>query len=73
MPRLTVKEAAVYVPAAKSTLDKLRVTGGGPRFIKIGKRVLYDTTDIDDWMEAQKRSSTADSGTTPSTRRVRAA
>lgn len=73
MPRLTVKEAAVYVPLAKSTLDKFRVAGGGPRFIKIGKRVLYDTADLDGWMEAQKRNSTADTGgTTPPARRIRA-
>jgi excisionase family DNA binding protein len=68
MARLTVKEAATYVPVAKSTLDKLRVAGGGPKFIKIGKRVLYDTIDIDGWMETLKRTSTADTGTPPARR-----
>jgi excisionase family DNA binding protein len=59
MSRLSVKEAAAYIPCAKSTLDKLRVAGGGPVFIKLGKRVLYDTRDLDQWLEAQKRASTS--------------
>ena len=40
MSRLNVKEAAAYIPMAKSSLDKMRVAGGGPRFIKLGKKVL---------------------------------
>jgi len=63
MSRLDTKEAAEYVPCAKSTLDKLRLTGGGPRYIKIGTKVIYDTVDIDRWLEGQKRASTADTGT----------
>jgi hypothetical protein len=62
MSRLSVKEAADYVPCHKSTLDKLRSIGGGPKFIKLGKRVLYDTRDLDLWLEDQKRDSTADLG-----------
>lgn len=62
--RLDTQQAATYIPCAKSTLDKLRVKGGGPRFIKIGKRVLYDTLDIDHWLENQKRASTCDTGST---------
>jgi excisionase family DNA binding protein len=60
MPRLTVKEAAAYVPCGVSTLNKLRVSGGGPRYIKIGNRVLYDQRDLDKWIEDHKRGSTSD-------------
>jgi hypothetical protein len=60
MARLNTKQAAEHVPCAKSTLDKLRVKGGGPIFIKIGKRVLYDTDDLDRWIAGQKRASTSD-------------
>jgi excisionase family DNA binding protein len=60
MARLSVKEAAAYVPVAKGTLDKLRILGGGPRFIKIGKKVLYDMTDLDAWIEEHKQANTAD-------------
>ena len=43
MARLTVEPAAEYVGVSKSMLDKLRTAGGGPRFMKLGKKVLYDT------------------------------
>jgi excisionase family DNA binding protein len=58
--RRTVKEAAVYIPCGVSTLNKLRVTGGGPRYIKLGGRVLYDERDLDKWLEANKHDSTSD-------------
>jgi excisionase family DNA binding protein len=68
MTRLTVREAATYVRLAKSTLDHMRAAGGGPRYIKAGRKVLYDTVDLDRWLEAHKQNSTAD---TPQTRRRR--
>ncbi len=60
MPRLTVKQAAAYVPCGVGTLNKLRVTGGGPAYSKPAGKVLYDTRDLDKWIEASKRSSTSD-------------
>ena len=60
MARLSVKAAAAYVPVAKGTLDRLRLSGGGPRFIKIGKKVLYDLADLDAWIEDHKQANTAD-------------
>lgn len=43
-------------------LQQLRQRGGGPPFIKIGRRVLYDWTDIQEWLNRQKRISTSDAG-----------
>jgi predicted DNA-binding transcriptional regulator AlpA len=68
VPRFTVKEAATYIPMAKSTLDKLRSVGGGPRFIKLRGKILYDQSDIDRWLDDHKQISTAD---IPSLRRGR--
>jgi excisionase family DNA binding protein len=59
--RLTVKQAAAYIPLAKGTLDHMRTAGRGPRFIKLGRKVLYDTNDLDAWIEQHKQQSTADS------------
>jgi predicted DNA-binding transcriptional regulator AlpA len=42
-----------------STLNKLRLTGGGPRYAKLGRTVVYDPLDLADWVEAKKRSSTS--------------
>ncbi len=50
LKKLDTVEAAEYLGLGKSTLDKLRVTGGGPAFIKIGKRVVYDPADLDAWI-----------------------
>jgi hypothetical protein len=55
-------EAAVYAGFSKSKLDKLRVFGGGPVFIKAGRVVLYDIADLDRWLGAQRRTSTSDEG-----------
>ena len=38
--KLNTGDAAVYSSLARSTLEKLRVFGGGPNYIKIGRRVL---------------------------------
>jgi hypothetical protein len=50
-------EAANYLCLGKSTLEKFRIVGGGPAFIKIGKRVVYDPADLDAWASAHKRTS----------------
>jgi len=57
--KMSTPEAADYVGLGKSTLDKLRVTGGGPRFASLGRRVLYDRSDLDEWVESRKRNNTA--------------
>ena len=43
---LDTKEAAKYVRLSTATLERLRVTGGGPSFIKpIPTRVVYDVVE----------------------------
>ena len=60
MKRFKPQEAADYIGVSKGYLDRLRTAGGGPRFIKLGKKVLYDIADIDRWIESKKQISTAD-------------
>jgi predicted DNA-binding transcriptional regulator AlpA len=62
--KLDTPQAAEYLGLGKSTLDKLRVAGSGPAFIKIGKRVVYDPADLDAWFAAHKRISTSESTAT---------
>lgn len=45
-----------------STLRKWRWEGKGPKFIKIGHRVMYSMLDITSYIDAQRRRSTADMG-----------
>jgi predicted DNA-binding transcriptional regulator AlpA len=60
--RLKVEDAAAYLGLSASTLNKLRVFGGGPVFLKLGRRVAYDVTDLDAWLNAKRRRSTSDTG-----------
>ena len=39
---LRTEGAAHYVGLTVSTLEKLRLTGGGPEYIKLGRTVVYD-------------------------------
>jgi len=58
---LTPKEAAAYLRVSKSYTDKLRVYGGGPRFLRFGKRkVLYRRSDLDLWAAARCFGSTSE-------------
>lgn len=56
---LTVGEAAAFVRLSKSFLDKARLKGGGPAFVKAGARVLYDVADLGTWIESRKFSHTS--------------
>ncbi len=58
--RLRTAEAAEYLNLSKSTLEKLRLTGGGPRYAKLGKIVVYGLSDLDAWTEARMRMSTSE-------------
>ena len=57
---LPTKEAADSLGLSKSTLDKMRVFGGGPHFLKLGRRVVYDPTDLDKWLALHRRTSTSE-------------
>jgi predicted DNA-binding transcriptional regulator AlpA len=59
-PMLRTPEASSYTGLAKATLERFRVRGGGPRFVKVGAAVMYDPCDLDAWLEQHKRASTSD-------------
>jgi predicted DNA-binding transcriptional regulator AlpA len=54
-------EAAAYVALAEGTLTKMRLTGDGPPFVKVGVRaVAYRKADLDEWLSSRVRRSTSD-------------
>jgi predicted DNA-binding transcriptional regulator AlpA len=57
---LRTPEAAEYCGSSVSTFEKLRVFGGGPSFVKLGARVVYDPADLDAWLAAHRRNSTSE-------------
>jgi predicted DNA-binding transcriptional regulator AlpA len=56
----TAPEAAAYCGSSASTFAKLRLYGGGPTFVKLGRRVVYDPADLDAWLAAHRRNSTSE-------------
>jgi excisionase family DNA binding protein len=59
-PKLRTGQAAVYTGLAKSTLEKLRVHGGGCPYMRVGRVVVYDPDDLDAWLASHKRTCTSD-------------
>ena len=59
---INTARAAHYLGLSPRTLEKLRVTGGGPIFVKMGRRVSYCIQDLDAWVDAHRRNSTSDQG-----------
>ncbi len=53
-------QAAAYCGLSSSTFEKLRLSGGGPRYVKLGRRVVYDPADLDAWLAENRRRSTSD-------------
>lgn len=58
--KLVTEDAAAYVGSARKTLEKYRVVGGGPPFIKNGRKVVYQVSDLDRWIDARRRNSTSE-------------
>ena len=58
--KLTVKETAAYLSVSKSWLDKRRLDGNGPAYLKLGRRVVYDMADLDAWAASNKRQNTSE-------------
>ncbi len=57
---LNNEQAARYLNLSPRTLEKHRVIGGGPRFRKFGRRVLYALVDLEAWANARACDSTSD-------------
>lgn len=51
--------ASRHVGVSKSTLEKARVYGGGPVYLKLGRLVRYRISDLDAWMAERIVSSTS--------------
>ncbi len=57
---LTVKEASAHLRVSKSYLDKLRIYGGGPLFVHLGRKILYLRSDLDTWARDRRVASTSE-------------
>ena len=60
---LNTRAAAAHLDLSTRTLDRYRVSGDGPVFLKFGGRVRYLREDLDEWAHSRRRRSTSDDGT----------
>ena len=59
---LRTPEAAQHLGLSSRTLEKHRVYGTGPCFLKLGGRVVYRVEDLQTWAARGVRTSTCDPG-----------
>jgi excisionase family DNA binding protein len=59
---LTQREAASALRLSERTLERLRLQGGGPLFVKAGRAVRYRETDLEAWISARVVSNTSQIG-----------
>jgi len=59
---LRTPEAARFLGLSTRTLEKHRLYGTGPRYRKIGGRVVYAAEDLKSWADQGLRISTSDPG-----------
>ena len=52
-------EAARYLGVSRSSMEKWRVYGGGPKFYKYSKVIRYRPEDLDDWLSRRLVESTS--------------
>ena len=59
---LRTPDAARLVGLSIRTLEKHRIYGTGPRYSKLGGRVVYNAEDLRAWVESGAKASTSDPG-----------
>ncbi len=59
---LRTQEAARFLGLSGRTLEKHRTYGTGPRYSKLGGRVVYSLDDLQEWANRGLKTSTSDPG-----------
>jgi excisionase family DNA binding protein len=58
---LTQRDAATLLRLSERTLERLRVSGAGPVYVKAGRLVRYREADLEAWIAARTINSTSES------------
>lgn len=56
----STNEAAAKIGKSPSWLNKSRMSGSGPVYLKLGGGVRYALADLDAWLSAQRRTAIYD-------------
>lgn len=57
---LLTREAAALAREKEQTFRKRRWRGDGPRYLRLGNKILYERTDVLAWLRARKVASTSE-------------
>lgn len=57
---ITDEAAAQVLHVSKGTLAQWRYLGTGPRYFKVGRRILYSRSRLSAWLSEQERQGTAE-------------
>jgi predicted DNA-binding transcriptional regulator AlpA len=60
MTLLTQREAASFLQLSERTLERFRVAGLGPKFVRVGRSIRYRLTDIETFIASRVVSSTSE-------------
>jgi hypothetical protein len=60
MHLLNQREAADYLRLSERTLERMRLLGTGPRYVKASRLVRYRDEDLESWIAARVRTSTSE-------------
>jgi len=59
---LTQSEVAALLRLSPRTLERHRLAGTGPAYVKLGRRVVYKRDAVEAWAAANTFSSTSEAG-----------
>ena len=59
-PFLTQREVAAFLRLSERTLERHRLAGTGPAFVKLGRRVVYRPSDVQAWTARNTFESTSE-------------
>jgi hypothetical protein len=63
--KLPARQAAKHIGLSPATLAKLRCWGGGPEYLKLGRRVMYERHVLDAWVDRRRARNTSDAARLP--------
>lgn len=56
---LTAKQVSERIQRPERTLERWRLTGEGPPFLRLGRRVAYRIADVERWLDGRTYASRA--------------
>ena len=58
-PLLTQRQCAEALALSERTLERFRVNGIGPKFVRMGKSIRYRLSDVEVWIASRTVGSTS--------------